>query len=65
MFDGLSNLQVMLVYFKVSMFAVVDIDLFLVCSQAYNLGLEEIESGIFDPLQNIVEMYDMRLDESW
>ena len=59
MFDGLSNLQVMLVYFKVSMFAVVDIDLFLVCSQAYNLGLEEIESGIFDPLQNIVEMYDM------
>ena len=65
MFDGLSKLQVMLVYFKVSMFAVVDIDLFLVCSQAYNLGLEEIESGIFDPLQNIVEMYDMRLDESW
>ena len=26
-------------------------------SQAYNLGLDEFESGLFDPLRNIVEMY--------
>ena len=26
-------------------------------SQAYNLGLESFEAGIFDSLQNIVEMY--------
>ena len=30
------------------------------CSQAYNLGLESFEVGVFDSLQNIIEMYERR-----